>query len=268
MPFGRVGAREFGTYFIGYARTRLVIEQMLTNMFVGDPPGNYDRMLDFSTAVTGGLFFVPTVELPRGLAVRSDRRRRGRGQGRGRTRRRAIARADTSTRLWSERWVARPRRPSGGPEMNHLLRAHAPISEMGWEQIDQEARERLEPALAARRLVDFSGPLGWEHSATSVGRASALPGAPAGEVSGMRREVLPLVELRADFVVSRAELSEHRSWCARHRLRGARRRCAPDRDRRERDRAAMAGPRRSEESRSSPRTSGAHSVALRRATHR
>ncbi len=90
--------------------------------------------------------------------------------------------------------------------MNHLLRAHAPISEMGWEQIDQEARARLEPALAARRLVDFSGPLGWEHSATSVGRASALPGAPAGEVSGMRREVLPLVELRADFVVSRAEL--------------------------------------------------------------
>jgi uncharacterized linocin/CFP29 family protein len=90
--------------------------------------------------------------------------------------------------------------------MNHLLRAHAPISEMGWEQIDQEARERLEPALAARRLVDFSGPLGWEHSATSVGRASALPDAPVGKVSGMRREVLPLVELRADFVVSRAEL--------------------------------------------------------------
>ncbi len=90
--------------------------------------------------------------------------------------------------------------------MNHLLRAHAPVSEKGWEQIDQEARARLEPALAARRLVDFSGPLGWEHSATSVGRASALPGAPAGEVSGMRREVLPLVELRADFVVSRTEL--------------------------------------------------------------
>jgi uncharacterized linocin/CFP29 family protein len=90
--------------------------------------------------------------------------------------------------------------------MNHLLRAHAPISEKGWEQIDQEARERLEPALAARRLVDFSGPLGWEHSATSVGRASALPGSPAGKVSGMRREVLPLVELRADFAVSRAEL--------------------------------------------------------------
>jgi putative iron-dependent peroxidase len=59
MPFGRVGAHEFGTYFIGYARYPDVIEQMLTNMFVGKPPGNYDRILDFSTAVTGNLFFVP-----------------------------------------------------------------------------------------------------------------------------------------------------------------------------------------------------------------
>ena len=62
MPFGRVGAREFGTYFIGYARDPDVIERMLTHMFVGDPPGNHDRLLDFSTAVTGTLFFVPTVE--------------------------------------------------------------------------------------------------------------------------------------------------------------------------------------------------------------
>jgi putative iron-dependent peroxidase len=62
MPFGRVGAREFGTYFIGYARTPDVIEQMLTNMFLGKPPGNHDRILDFSTAVTGNLFFVPTAD--------------------------------------------------------------------------------------------------------------------------------------------------------------------------------------------------------------
>jgi putative iron-dependent peroxidase len=61
MPFGRVGAGEFGTYFLGYARDPEVIEQMLTNMFIGKPPGNYDRILDFSTAVTGNLFFVPTV---------------------------------------------------------------------------------------------------------------------------------------------------------------------------------------------------------------
>ena len=59
MPFGHVGAREFGTYFIGYARMPDVIEQMLVNMFLGQPPGNVDRILDFSTAVTGGLFFAP-----------------------------------------------------------------------------------------------------------------------------------------------------------------------------------------------------------------
>jgi putative iron-dependent peroxidase len=63
MPFGRVGTREFGTYFIGYARSPDVIEQMLTNMFVGRPPGTYDRLLDFSTALTGSLFFVPSADL-------------------------------------------------------------------------------------------------------------------------------------------------------------------------------------------------------------
>jgi porphyrinogen peroxidase len=60
MPFGEVGKGEFGTYFIGYARSPHRIEQMLENMFVGKPPGNYDRLLDFSRAVTGTLFFVPT----------------------------------------------------------------------------------------------------------------------------------------------------------------------------------------------------------------
>ena len=60
MPFGEVGKGEFGTYFIGYARSPARIERMLTNMFVGQPPGNYDRLLDFSKAVTGSLFFVPS----------------------------------------------------------------------------------------------------------------------------------------------------------------------------------------------------------------
>jgi porphyrinogen peroxidase len=60
MPFGRAGEGEFGTYFIGYARSPRTIEQMLENMFVGKPPGNYDRILDFSRAVTGNLFFAPT----------------------------------------------------------------------------------------------------------------------------------------------------------------------------------------------------------------
>ena len=60
MPFGRIGTGEFGTYFIGYCRTPRVTEQMIENMFVGRPPGNYDRLLDFSRAVTGILFFVPS----------------------------------------------------------------------------------------------------------------------------------------------------------------------------------------------------------------
>ncbi len=60
MPFGQAGKGEYGTYFIGYSRSPRTIEQMLVNMFVGSPPGNYDRLLDFSTAVTGNLFFVPT----------------------------------------------------------------------------------------------------------------------------------------------------------------------------------------------------------------
>jgi len=60
MPFGRAAEKEFGTYFIGYARSPRTIEQMLENMFVGQPPGNYDRLLDFSVAKTGNLFFVPS----------------------------------------------------------------------------------------------------------------------------------------------------------------------------------------------------------------
>ena len=60
MPFGHAGSGEFGTYFIGYSRSPRTIELMLENMFIGRPPGNYDRLLDFSRAVTGNLFFVPT----------------------------------------------------------------------------------------------------------------------------------------------------------------------------------------------------------------
>ncbi|MEU3791712.1 Dyp-type peroxidase [Streptomyces fructofermentans] len=72
MPFGRVGSGEFGTYFIGYARTPDVTERMLRNMFIGDPPGTTDRILDFSTAVTGGLFFVPSADLLDDFPAPSD----------------------------------------------------------------------------------------------------------------------------------------------------------------------------------------------------
>ncbi|MGE2721359.1 Dyp-type peroxidase [Mycolicibacterium celeriflavum] len=62
MPFGEIGKGEFGTYYIGYSRTPSVTERMLDNMFIGDPPGNTDRILDFSTALTGSMFFTPTVD--------------------------------------------------------------------------------------------------------------------------------------------------------------------------------------------------------------
>jgi uncharacterized linocin/CFP29 family protein len=90
--------------------------------------------------------------------------------------------------------------------VTHLLRAHAPITEEVWALIDQEARTRLTPGLAARRLVEFTGPLGWEHSATNLGRVEPIDAGPLGDVQGRRRRVLPLVELRAPFAISREEL--------------------------------------------------------------
>ena len=76
MPFGSPGRGEFGTYFIGYSRSPRTIEQMLENMFIGRPPGNYDRILDFSTPVTGSLFFIPTSTFLDSLALISPRRQR------------------------------------------------------------------------------------------------------------------------------------------------------------------------------------------------
>jgi uncharacterized linocin/CFP29 family protein len=91
---------------------------------------------------------------------------------------------------------------------NHLLRSHAPISDSNWKLLDEEARERLHPALAARRLVDFLGPHGWEHSATNLGRVSPLGETPAEGISALQRRVLSLVEMRAEFAISRAELRD------------------------------------------------------------
>jgi uncharacterized linocin/CFP29 family protein len=92
--------------------------------------------------------------------------------------------------------------------MNHLLRPLAPISDTGWGLLDDEARKRSVPALAARKLVDFSGPHGWQYSATNLGRTKALASAPGEGVSGRQRQVLPLVELRADFILALAQLRD------------------------------------------------------------
>ncbi len=91
---------------------------------------------------------------------------------------------------------------------NHLLRSHAPISGSNWKLLDDEARDRLAAALAARKLVDFSGPHGWDYSATNLGRVVTVDSAPCDGVSALQRRVLPLVELRAEFEISRAELRD------------------------------------------------------------
>jgi uncharacterized linocin/CFP29 family protein len=92
--------------------------------------------------------------------------------------------------------------------MSHLLREHAPLTEESWALIDEEARERLTPALAARKLVDYAGPRGWQHSATNLGRVTALDDAPGDGVIAAQRRVLAVVELRAPFSLSRDELRD------------------------------------------------------------
>jgi uncharacterized linocin/CFP29 family protein len=92
--------------------------------------------------------------------------------------------------------------------VNHLLRGQAPISDAGWTMLDQEARDRLTPPLATRKLVDFSGPQGWTYAASKLGRSVALTAELSPGVSGRQRRVMPLVELRADFELSREELRD------------------------------------------------------------
>jgi uncharacterized linocin/CFP29 family protein len=91
--------------------------------------------------------------------------------------------------------------------MDHLYRELAPISEGAWEQIEDEAKSRLVTHLAARKLVDLSGPHGWSYSATDLGRVDEVD-SPSEGVRAAQRRVLPLVELRAEFSVSREELDD------------------------------------------------------------
>src|SRR5204863_4732088 len=93
------------------------------------------------------------------------------------------------------------------PEMNHLFRDRAPITSAGWEEIEKEARRTLRALLAARRVVDFKGPLGWGASDVELGRADPIPSPPSGrDVQAKLRRIQPLVELRIPFEMSRAEL--------------------------------------------------------------
>lgn len=90
--------------------------------------------------------------------------------------------------------------------MNDLLRELAPVSADAWKEIEAEAKRTLKAMLAARKLVDFAGPLGWEASAVSLGRAQSLKKTPERGVEARLRKVQPLVELRVPFELSREEL--------------------------------------------------------------
>jgi uncharacterized linocin/CFP29 family protein len=90
--------------------------------------------------------------------------------------------------------------------MNHLLRGMAPISDAGWAEIESEAQRTLKRTLAARRLVDFHGPQGWDAAAVGTGRSQPVPSPDQGSVQARRRHVLPMVELRVPFELRRSEL--------------------------------------------------------------
>jgi uncharacterized linocin/CFP29 family protein len=92
--------------------------------------------------------------------------------------------------------------------MNHLYRELAPISERAWQLIEDESRTRLVPYLGARKLIDFEGPLGWQYSATSLGRTELLAEQACEGVIARRRQVLPLIEARAPFEIARSELDD------------------------------------------------------------
>ncbi|MGH9044316.1 MAG: family 1 encapsulin nanocompartment shell protein [Acidimicrobiales bacterium] len=91
--------------------------------------------------------------------------------------------------------------------MNHLLRESAPVSERAWQQVDEEARRQLTTCLGARKLVDFSGPFGWEHSASGFLSLDGIERQEGARLSAHSRRVLPLVELRSNFEVAREELT-------------------------------------------------------------
>ena len=92
--------------------------------------------------------------------------------------------------------------------MNHLQRELAPISAAGWAEIEKEAKRTLKTTLAARRLVDFAGPHGWDASAVGLGRSDTLDAVTEGGVAARLRRVLPLVELRMPFAISREVLDD------------------------------------------------------------
>lgn len=188
MAFGRPGHGEFGTYFIGYSRSPRTIEQMLENMFIGRPPGNYDRLLDFSRAVTGNLFFVPTVTFLE--TVTGDPPTAS-----------APVEPPPSSHAGNDGSLGI------GSLKNNLYRELAPISDAAWAQIEEETSCTLKHYLAARRVVDVKGPAGTGLSAIGTGHLQMIA-APGDGIVARQREVKALVEPRVPFDLDRQAIDD------------------------------------------------------------
>ncbi len=195
MPFGELGSSECGTYFIAYsADPPDVPETMLRNMFLGNPLGNTDRILDFSTAHTGGLFFAPTpafLDDPPPLPVQ-----------RAKTSPPPPHRAQTAPGS-----LAGHRQPERTILMDNLYRNLAPITDAAWEQIDTEASRTFKRHIAGRRVVDVSAPAGPTKAAVNTGHLLDLT-PPAGDVIAHLRDLRPLVRLRIPFTVQRRDVDD------------------------------------------------------------
>ena len=201
MPFGRPAHGEFGTYFIGYSRSPRTIEQMLENMFIGRPPGNYDRLLDFSRAVTGNLFFVPSATFLEN--VTEDQ---AHVSGCGIPQRRRLSNLlHPSHRYARVRSASVPSKETS--HMNNLHRELAPISDSAWAQIEEETSRTLKRYLAGRRVVDVNGPAGSGLSAVGTGHLRTIA-APAKGIVARQREVKALVELRVPFELDRQAIDD------------------------------------------------------------
>ena len=198
MPFGQVGTGEFGTYFIGYCRTPRVTEQMIENMFVGRPPGNYDRLLDFSRAVTGALFFVPSATF---LESVNDGAAATATPVAG-----AALKRPPSKAAWPDGSLGEA--PSNEKtDMNNLHRELAPISDAAWADIEKETARTLKRYIAGRRVVDVRGPGGVGLSAIGTGHLKTITGLGEG-ILARQREVKALVELRVPFELDRQQIDD------------------------------------------------------------
>ncbi len=195
MPFGRPGRGEFGTYFIGYCHTPRTIERMLENMFIGRPPGNYDRILDFSRAVTGSLFFAPSATFLERVAAGEI----------------PAGDADAEPLVpefalgW--RWIAWDRQSQRKGSMNNLHRELAPISDAAWAQIEDETTRTLKRYLAGRRVVDLGAPEEIALSAVGTGHLHGIA-APGDGIIARQRDVKALVELRVPFELDRQQVDD------------------------------------------------------------